>query len=641
MAINVLTTADFEAGGLDKARRIFEGKAARRSDAFEKLTREQRALAFRVAKINEGRILQRARTLVKKTIDGEISYRDLRDAMIKLLGEEDLPGSLLNRISIVYRQNALSSYSIARRQTLEDPFVKKEFPYWQYMTVGDGTPGHGGVRESHAALHGKVFRADDPIWDTIYPPWDWGCRCFVIPLQPDDVDGKMKVTDGETIDATPAETIASPSVLFDPESFDLQDMDADLVKAIDRMTQANAENRKPKRRNGKGTEPMHDGVIKIDCRGSFGEIGKAAPSRVLIVQEGKIASSRGEFIVDAAGAAMAVAEFKKKGNDLIWDLEHQSLGGEFATADGVADAIAWIHDLEYVPGEGLWAHVHQWDDEWANRIVAKRYKYFSPTVLVRTSDRKMIGLDSVGMTHRPAIPHSPVLVNKDGEQSMDFIKELAAALGMSADDPNAVMQAALAKLKGGGDEPAEEVPNSVIKALTLKDGAKPEEVVAEIEKIKNAATAKPDEGDVLALRDKLTALQGQVDADKKRRQVEDAVRIVNAEKHKGKMFPAEIAQKVKRIQAASNFDAAVKDFEDEMDVRPVVLKQDRLPAWDGNSGGVPADRQMIVNSATKSYREARETSTVTCSLRDWVNLDLREAGQGKLSDDEAGKLVAA
>ncbi len=55
--------------------------------------------------------------------------------------------------------------------------VSDEYPYWQYLSVGDSR-----VRDPHRALHGKVFRWDDPIWDIIYPPNGWNCRCYVKPL---------------------------------------------------------------------------------------------------------------------------------------------------------------------------------------------------------------------------------------------------------------------------------------------------------------------------------------------------------------------------------------------------------------------------------------------------------------------------
>lgn len=48
------------------------------------------------------------------------------------------------------------------------------FPYWEYLTVADGR-----VREEHRKLHGVILPAVDRIWDKIYPPNGWNCRCRV------------------------------------------------------------------------------------------------------------------------------------------------------------------------------------------------------------------------------------------------------------------------------------------------------------------------------------------------------------------------------------------------------------------------------------------------------------------------------
>lgn len=55
----------------------------------------------------------------------------------------------------------------------------QQFDYWEYRTVGDKN-----VRKSHEALDGKVFAKDDPVWDKIYPPNGWNCRCTVVPAAP-------------------------------------------------------------------------------------------------------------------------------------------------------------------------------------------------------------------------------------------------------------------------------------------------------------------------------------------------------------------------------------------------------------------------------------------------------------------------
>jgi len=53
-------------------------------------------------------------------------------------------------------------------------------PYWRYETMEDGR-----VRQAHANLNNKVFHHDDTIWNTIYPPNGWRCRCSVTPIDDD------------------------------------------------------------------------------------------------------------------------------------------------------------------------------------------------------------------------------------------------------------------------------------------------------------------------------------------------------------------------------------------------------------------------------------------------------------------------
>lgn len=52
--------------------------------------------------------------------------------------------------------------------------VKDRFPYWQYVTAGDER-----VRDSHADLDGKIFKAGDPQY---YPPVGFNCRCKARPI---------------------------------------------------------------------------------------------------------------------------------------------------------------------------------------------------------------------------------------------------------------------------------------------------------------------------------------------------------------------------------------------------------------------------------------------------------------------------
>ena len=58
------------------------------------------------------------------------------------------------------------------------------FPYWEYKTAGDGR-----VREEHAALDGLILKHDDKLWEKIYPPNGWNCRCYVVPRMAAEVEG--------------------------------------------------------------------------------------------------------------------------------------------------------------------------------------------------------------------------------------------------------------------------------------------------------------------------------------------------------------------------------------------------------------------------------------------------------------------
>lgn len=73
---------------------------------------------------------------------------------------------------------------------------EETFPYWQYVTAGDGK-----VREEHRKLNGIILPANDPRWAKIYPPNGWNCRCRIRPLMRHEVEGvdfdaNRKVVDG-------------------------------------------------------------------------------------------------------------------------------------------------------------------------------------------------------------------------------------------------------------------------------------------------------------------------------------------------------------------------------------------------------------------------------------------------------------
>lgn len=79
------------------------------------------------------------------------------------------------RTRVIYGTNMRTSYAAGRLAQLRDPELQEVAPYWMYRHGGSAEP-----RPHHVALDRQVLPADDPWWQTHYPPNGWGCSCYVV-----------------------------------------------------------------------------------------------------------------------------------------------------------------------------------------------------------------------------------------------------------------------------------------------------------------------------------------------------------------------------------------------------------------------------------------------------------------------------
>lgn len=122
---------------------------------------------------------------------GWLSYdKELKDYLIADPKTGEYFGTP-RRLGLIYRTNMQAAYSAQRYQQLRENADNR--PYWQYSSVNDSR-----TRPSHSAMHGLIFRYDDPFWATFYPPNGFNCRCTVIALSEREIQRKQAiVSDGE------------------------------------------------------------------------------------------------------------------------------------------------------------------------------------------------------------------------------------------------------------------------------------------------------------------------------------------------------------------------------------------------------------------------------------------------------------
>ncbi|MDA8413016.1 MAG: phage minor head protein [Desulfobacteraceae bacterium] len=188
----------------EKAIDYFKSKGYAFSWDWEEVWQEAHTKAFTVAKVLRMDILQDIRDGVQQALDNGITFQEFRKTLEPTLRAkgwwgkqehvDESTGEITDvqlgspyRLRTIFDQNLQTAYNVGRyRSQMEMADVR---PFWEYVAVMDAR-----TRPSHAALNGRVFRADDPFWDSFYPPNGWRCRCRVRSLDGGDLkDGGLKL----------------------------------------------------------------------------------------------------------------------------------------------------------------------------------------------------------------------------------------------------------------------------------------------------------------------------------------------------------------------------------------------------------------------------------------------------------------
>lgn len=159
--------------------------------AFDEILPDLRGRAFTVTGVEAANSLQAVRDTLAELPEGG-DWEDLKgrvlDEISPWLVTSDDPeerakqeGAAERRAELLLRMHGWQAYAATQHRLLEAHV--DSFPYRQYLTSGDDR-----VRDSHAALDRLILPATSPFWADHTPPWDFNCRCDVVPITSDEAD---------------------------------------------------------------------------------------------------------------------------------------------------------------------------------------------------------------------------------------------------------------------------------------------------------------------------------------------------------------------------------------------------------------------------------------------------------------------
>lgn len=150
-------------------------------EVFDQLLPELRARVFTITGVEGAHVLQRIRDTIASLAEGGQgnTWDELKQEIVSDLATY-LGDGAEQRATVLMRTHGFQAFQAANWRVAQED---EDTTHLQYLATEDDR-----VRDSHLALNGVILPKSDPFWDSHLPPWDWGCRCRVRPMNPDLVD---------------------------------------------------------------------------------------------------------------------------------------------------------------------------------------------------------------------------------------------------------------------------------------------------------------------------------------------------------------------------------------------------------------------------------------------------------------------
>jgi len=150
-------------------------------ETFRELVDEARSRAFSVAGAARADIIQDVYDALQRVMEEGLPLAEFKREIAEIVEEQGWTGPQARRVDTIFRTNVQGAYNTGRWKQAQASAARR--PYGMYSAVNDFR-----TRPEHAAMDGKVYPLDHPVWDTWWPPNGFNCRCTVRTLSEAEVD---------------------------------------------------------------------------------------------------------------------------------------------------------------------------------------------------------------------------------------------------------------------------------------------------------------------------------------------------------------------------------------------------------------------------------------------------------------------
>lgn len=175
----------------EEAIEYFQDKVILPPGQFYRIANEYKALAFTVSGYSKVELLKKFYEEIIKAMENGSTMKEFKESVNTFLEEKGYAGLTNFQADNIFRTNIQTAYNAGHYKQMTDSTVMRLRPYWKYVAIDDRK-----TRLAHRGMNGKVFRADNPIWDKWFPPNGYRCRCTVVTLSKRQIEQQgLKVLD--------------------------------------------------------------------------------------------------------------------------------------------------------------------------------------------------------------------------------------------------------------------------------------------------------------------------------------------------------------------------------------------------------------------------------------------------------------